>query len=247
MRQFPKLWAVLLVCTVVISSLGCTQQSQAAGNNTVEAILQVSFSKPGIFPSKANQNQNTVGAFEVFRNTQAALLETPFVLQSALVRQEIARLKVVLSHEPNPVHWLKNALEIRQPKNSELIILRLTDSGDAQQLRKVLDAVIAAYRREVLSEDMIREAEKRENLQKYYKNISSEYQSKLEKYNALSNELEAAGTMPNNPLLEMLKFELEVQRDFLKELARERIVINMNIDLGDSRVRIAQLATVVKD
>ncbi len=245
MHQFTKLWTVFFVGNLVLSSLGCSGQSKAAGDNTVEAILQVSFSRHEIFPSKLSQN--TVGTFEVFTNTQVALLKSSFVLRSALVRREIASLEVVQSHDSDPVRWLRNALKVGHPKNTELIMLRLTDSGDVKQLRKVLDAVILAYQREVITPRRIREFEDHESFKKYYKNISNEYKESLDKFHVLSSELNADGESVYSSSLEILKLELKVQRDFLKEIAREKIVNSMNADLGDSRVRIVQMATVVKD
>jgi len=136
-------------------------------------------------------------------------------------------------------------LKVSQPGNSELIVLRLTDSGDVKQLRKVLDAVISAHQREVVTPRRIREFEDHKSLKKYYQNISHEYKDNFERFHALSGELKTDGE--NSSPLEMLKLELDVQRDFLKELTRERMVNRMNADLGDSRIRIVQMATAIKN
>ncbi len=245
MHQFSKLRTVFFISVLAMSSLGYAVYAAAADNNTVVAILQFSFSNQEVIPSQASKN--TVGAFEVYRHTQATLLKSSFVLRSALVRRNIASLKVVQGHEPDPLPWLKKALEIELPKNSELIVLRLSDSGDSKQLKKILDAVIAAHRQEVLGSARIREHEAIDTLEQFYRSNSKEYRTKLDTYIALSSELEVDGNVATSGALEMLKFELEVQRDFLKELSRELMIVKMNAQLNGSLVRIIQQATVVKE
>ncbi len=242
-RNSKKVLSLSLIGSFAVLATEFSSIAQAVEVHVIEAVLQVDFLKQEILPSKSIKDYSE--EFDVFRNTQAGLLNSQFVLQSALVRREIASLKVVLDHEPNAWHWLRNALQVELPKSSELIILRLSDRGDTKQLKKILDAVIAAYKQEVLGRRRIQDFEDHEILRKYCVEHLDKYKTDLEEYHASMQALPPKNPQSHGSGLEIAKLQLEVDRLFLADLAREIRVLDMNMELSASRVRIVQPAVVV--
>jgi hypothetical protein len=86
-----------------------------------------------------------------FRRTQEALLRSRLVLNAALRSPEVNGLSVLQGHD-DPIDWLAGALRIDSPTSPE--VLRVGLDGDrTDELRKIVNAVVGAYVREVVSKE----------------------------------------------------------------------------------------------
>ena len=52
--------------------------------------------------------------------------------------------------EPDPIAWLTDALEVSYPEGGQLLSVRYEGTQDAEEMKKIIDAVINAYQQEVI-------------------------------------------------------------------------------------------------
>lgn len=85
--------------------------------------------------------------YEVYKQTQAALVTSPYVLNAAIRTPGIQQTAMV-SQEANPIGWLEDELNISYPGDSE--ILRIGIRGENEKdITKIVDAVMTAYLEEI--------------------------------------------------------------------------------------------------
>lgn len=85
----------------------------------------------------------------MYMRTQIALLRSRPVLQSALKDEKVRQLPLVLK-QSNPVEWLEKELTVDQLPNTEIVRVSLAARGAGGDLAPVVNAVVAAYLREVV-------------------------------------------------------------------------------------------------
>lgn len=217
----------------------------AKGEAEVTAIIQVSQVSLGA--SASGLRQLNPNQFEVARNNLAGQVRSEFIISSALANANIRKLKVVKSHEPRVMHWLKGALEFEFPAHSELVIIRIKDSGDPEELKKLLDSVIRAVQNDIIGKDRMHVEETKLQIDKLYAELRGEYRSELAKYFQLSKELEGTSDVSTDAELSLLKLTLDVQRDFLKELQREVLLMKFQEVAHDESFRVLQLPMAVEE
>ena len=153
---------------------------------------------------------------EVFQETQLSLIKSQFVLQSALQRNNIAQLEAVKKEEPDPITWLQEELKVSF--FGENLMIEYNGEENHEEMKKVVDAIIDAYKNEVLGKDQIRSGELRENLTRLHKDLSQELQDKIERYHTLAEELGGAESEIANTILNMLLNEIrQIQSQIIKK------------------------------
>jgi capsular exopolysaccharide synthesis family protein len=164
----------------------------------------------------ASQQQTLLGdafssqlkEFEILQRTQLAYLKSYFVIQAALRGPGMEALGV-LADESDKVQWLIDELTPVFTNNSEILSVSLTgDSQYAEDLRKLVDAVAAAYLNEVVYEEDQRHGVVRDALAKSFLKISEEIRTKLDEHNALQEELQVVDPRQRDPETELLMREL---------------------------------------
>jgi hypothetical protein len=118
-------------------------------SHSVVAYLQVK-STPSALESLDQQQRLTPKDYEIFQQTQLALLKSQLVLHSALSQPEISQLDTVIKKGPDPVAWLQKELRACFPGEGEILEIRYEGKENPEDTKKVLDSVIAAYESEVL-------------------------------------------------------------------------------------------------
>jgi hypothetical protein len=98
---------------------------------------------------------------------------------------------------------------------------------DAEQLRKLVDAVVQAYLDEVVSAEAQRRSATRDALAKSYSRLNDEIEQKMERYFALAKELRVAQPGATlDPEIELLMREITelsgAKRDLERQLAQMR-------------------------
>ena len=111
------------------------------------SLIQISM-RPDTLVYNSNAQAN-LEEFKIFKNTQAQLIKTPFVLTAALRKPEIASLSIVRQEEVNPVAWLQQNLEVSFPGDGEIMKISLSASNHREAV-KLLRAVVDAYLSEVV-------------------------------------------------------------------------------------------------
>jgi len=157
-------------------------------SSSIVAYLRVR-SKPPTTVSLEQQQRLTPKDFEIFQQTQLTLLKSQFVLQSALSKPEISQLDAVVKEEPDPALWLYEELRVSFPGEGEILEVRYDGEEDPEEMKRVVDAVIAAYKSDVLDAERMRVEETRSNLGKLHSEVARELQDKLDKYSTLEKSI----------------------------------------------------------
>jgi len=146
--------------------------------------------------------------FDILQRTQLAYLKSYFVIQAALRAPGMEALGILAS-EPEKVQWLIEEITPSFQQNSEILSIALTgDSADAEDLRKLVDAVSDAYLNEVVFKERQQRFLVRDALQNSFNKLSDEIRNKLDAQNLLRQELGIRDARERDPDSEILMREL---------------------------------------
>ncbi len=113
-------------------------------SHSVVAYLRVEALAPLDQDQRINPRE-----YEIFQQTQLTLLKSNLVLQSALGQPDVSQLDTVINKEPDPVLWLSKEVQVCFPGEGEILQVRYDGKESPDDMKKVIDAVIAAYSNEV--------------------------------------------------------------------------------------------------
>jgi succinoglycan biosynthesis transport protein ExoP len=120
-----------------------------------------------------------------YQATQIALLKSRLVLNAALRDPKVAALPIV-RNSPDPVQWLEREIRV-EPTNS-LEIVRITLSGDnGQEVKTIVDAVVAAYLNEVVDKQKKRRRDRLDELKRLCTYYEDEAKRARERRQALGD------------------------------------------------------------
>lgn len=177
MRIFILVVFVGLACLLLV--LGWLGQPRQV---VVKALFQVQGEKPSILGDGSPQRFDD-REFEVTKNTQRALLTSPFIFNAAVRSPGIASLSILANQDP--VEWLSERLEVDYPQDGEILAIKLRGpEKDSPDLIRIVDAVAEAYKEEVLFAMKQREQSERDLLARTLGNLRTEIKEKDEAYRA---------------------------------------------------------------
>ncbi len=194
---------------------------------SVEALLRIK-NKPPTMVFFDPQQRHATQELEMFQKTQLRLMKSQFVLQSALSRRSINQLEAVIK-ESDPIRWLSEELQVSFPEGTEVLEVRYEGWQDAEEMKKIVDAVLAAYQKEVIGDELIRANENQDKLSRLHSELQSEIHKKLGQYYVVAEDWESPVAKviknPNDTLLDDLRTILlglnSTQEDLaIKDLAR---------------------------
>jgi succinoglycan biosynthesis transport protein ExoP len=164
-----------------------------------QAIVKISSREKGIFQDQL------VADFANYQKTQAALLKSRFVLNAALRPPSISELSII-KRQSDPVEWLESALVTDFSLSPEL--LRVTLSADnPQELKALLDAVLSAYKDEVIQYDDDIRKDRAAKIRDAATRYSDTLRRKRRDYNELAEKVGS-----NNPFVIMFKQHFAQER-----------------------------------
>jgi len=155
----------------------------------VVALFQVTAVQPGL-NSSGDATKLDPLEWERLKRTQMARLKSNHVITSALRAPGIASLGV-LADKDDPVEWLEHALQIRFPKDGEVMEIKLIGTEDEKEdLVNLVNAVVKAYEDEVLARDRQQQANQLERAQRALDDLQQAISQQLEELNHLVEESE---------------------------------------------------------
>lgn len=196
-------------------------------SSSVTAYLRVEALEPeslSLFDRAVRVNPKE---YEIFQQTQLTLMKSHFVLNAALNRKEISQLDAVQKEEPDALAWLSEELRVSFPGEGEILEVRFDGSEDPEEIKKLVDAVIDSYQNEVLYKERARSDETRESLAKLHKQLLSELQEKVDKFQNLSKELDSADTPNASAILGMLTSDIRMIQQQIIEKKKELVDIEV--------------------
>jgi len=190
-------------------------------------MLRVKRRTTELLASKGRPVVSSDREYMTYKQTQSALLKSPYVINAALRKPGINQLQMVRD-EDKPLAFMENHLSTEYPGDSE--ILRVSLSGeDSEQTVKLVQAVMEAYLEEIGQSERLERTQRLETLRREHRDYVGEIQEKDELVHALAAELGTSGSelaqlvqkLESNKLASMDKRTLDLQarlQDFQSQL-----------------------------
>ena len=164
--------------------------------------------------------------FEIEKQTQAALLKSPFVINAALREPGISQMPLVrdeswpwlFGERQNPVAWLEKELKVEYAEGSEILRLSMHDEpGD--QLKKLLNSITEAYMEEVVNAEAADRVVKLSKLRDRYRELMKNMNDSLKKISELAKTYGSTES-------ESVKLRIDLGLKQLAALDRERMSVD---------------------
>ena len=177
------------ICTAFACPKVGTASARPAGP-TASAFIRVAMSPESIV---YETDRAPIQDYEVFKNTQLALIKSPYVLMAALRKQNIADLEIV-KQENNPLAWLADKLRASYVNNSEIMRVSITSKKvkEAEEAKELVNAVVSAYIDEVVHKQAQTRREMSAQLAQIYTRKENELRSKRASLIDLAEQLSAS-------------------------------------------------------
>ena len=191
-----------------------------------EAVLRVNRDAELVGGTRRHR---TISDYMTYKETQATLLTSSFVINAALRDNAINQLPMVRfdrlgKKRDRPVAWLEDAIKVDLAGESELLRVRLRGES-REQTEQVLNAVVKAYESEIVSKERLEKVEMLQKLRTRYRANFEEISKKGEQVQKLAEQLGST---------EMATVQSE-QRIRLQELqSNKRDLDNLRKELADA-------------
>ena len=199
------------------------------------AIVRVKMADNDVLQNRFSMAGNTL-TYKVYKETQSALLKSPYVLRNALVQPEIHTLSLINdAPDDNPVGMLKDELSVSYPGESEL--MRVSMKGkDVTELKAVVNAVVDAY---ILENKNMERGEDNSRLVL----LRGKHRENVNAIKDLTSEIERLGAEIGTSDSQMARFNQRIQESELRgvESARQRALAEL--ENARRRYAVAQSAT----
>jgi beta-lactamase regulating signal transducer with metallopeptidase domain len=158
--------SLLMLPAVWLATMTGCSSSERDSKGTATAFLRILMQEPQLLggPTIAS---NETDRFEIYKNTQCAILTGNFVLRAALQNPKIAKLPSIQAAQASgdPVKWLADRLEVQFPGKAE--IMKVSFHGkDRKEAALVLNAVVDAYMTEVVTVETDKKSQRLDELEK---------------------------------------------------------------------------------
>lgn len=199
-------------------------------SSQVVAYLQVETEEPSDIFDGSNGRVNPK-EFEIFQQTQLTLLKSQFVLKSALSRRDIAELPAVQKHRPDELAWLNEGLKVSFPGESKILMLKYEGEENPEDLKKVVDAVIDAYKNDVVMAARVSKAAAHKSMEDLHKQINVQLKEKIDRLETLKEELGGAQSASSNAELNMIIRDISLLNSQMMKAKEELVDLEVNREL----------------
>jgi hypothetical protein len=167
--------------------------------------------------------------FEYYRQTQAAMAKSPFVLLSVLRNSEIANLSL-LRDQAQPLKFLEDQLEVDFPAR---VIMRISLSGPrSPDAVRIVNAVVTGYLNEVIDSENNDRSKRISELEKAHHELSEQLRTRRAALKKLTANLKTADFGTSG---ETQKMAIELRTALRKERTQKQV------ELINARVKLAAL------
>ena len=247
MNCLRRRWLMaLLLGSLLATSVGALLLWLFPLSSKIEAVVEI---KPETTNIMEDEQRFSPQELEVFQETQLFSIKSQFVLKSALARPDINQLEAVKKEEPDPVTWLQEDLRVAFRGHNLSLIYE--GEEDSEEMKKVVDAVIKAYEKEVLMEDNVRKEVMQKGLADLHRKYNTELKEKTDRYHALTDEIGGADSPIASTVLNMLINEVRaIQSQIIKkeeELAEIGVVKAVEEQRANSTTALEQAVAATLD
>jgi len=157
------------------------------------ASIQVRSVKPSFISEGRPRARHE---YEMFVNTQFALMRTPIVLDKVLESPEVARLPVVIKQKDKRA-WLAQKLRVKRIESSEIVQISVK-TNDENASEQIVNAVVDAYFTVIEDADRQIDAFMLSNLQGEKRKLSLVAQQLQDSIRQKTRQAAAQGTVAEN-------------------------------------------------
>jgi capsular exopolysaccharide synthesis family protein len=188
--------------------------------------------KTGMFTGGGRDNAE----YESYRKTQVQLIKSPFVLLSALRRAGIADLKTLQDEKEDQVGWLARSIQVSAPMESEVIQVKLRGES-AGEVTQIVNAVTQAYLADVVDKEKGDRLERRDTIERQYKQNMAEVRRRRDEYNNLAKALGANDSIEVATQRSLLLDHLGTLRAQLTAMQGNLSVLDAELAVLDAKAR----------
>jgi capsular exopolysaccharide synthesis family protein len=188
--------------------------------------------KSGMFGASGGRDN---AEYEAYRKTQVQLIKSPFVLTSALRRPGISALST-LSDQDDPVGYLMRNVQVSAPMESEVVQVRMRGEN-AKEVTQLVNAVTQAYLNDVVNKEKSDRLQKRDTLERKYKENMAEVRASLDTYNNLAKSLGTVDSAEVATQRSLLLDHLSTLRAQLNQTQRDLTLIDAELAIMDAKDR----------
>ena len=182
------------------------------------SLIRVKRTEPHLLQKIVSSDQE----YMAYKQTQATLLTSPFVLTAALRQPGIQQLPMI-REESEPLGWLADELRVFYPGDSEILQVSMSgDSGD--DLKKIVDAVVDAYIYEIAQSERTEKSKQLQTLRNQRRTNEIAIKEKSEIINSLAEEI---GSPVESDMARMRQI---LEQDNLIQIARQRALIREKLN-----------------
>ena len=171
--------------------------------------------------------------YEAYRKTQVQLIKSPFVLTSALRRPGISSL-TTFSDEDDPVGWLMRNIQVSAPMESEVVQVRLRGEN-AKEVTQIVNAVTQAYLNDVVNKEKTERLQRRDTLERKYKENMAEVRANLDTYHNLAKSLGTSDSAEVATQRALLLDHLGTLRAQINQSQRDLTLIDAELAIMDAK------------
>jgi polysaccharide biosynthesis transport protein len=175
------------------------------------------------------------GEYEAYRKTQVQLIKSPFVLTSALRRPGIANLGTFADQE-DPIGYLMSNIQVGMPGESEVVQIRLRGEN-AKEITQIVNAVTQAYLNDVVNKEKAERLQRRDALERKYKENMAEVRSSLDTYHNLARTLGTSDSSEVATQRSLLLDHLGTLRAQLNHAQHDLTLIDAELAIIDAKDR----------
>ncbi len=200
-----------VVCATFARPAGRTTSARSVGR-TASALIRVAMSQESIV---YKQDRTSIDDYEVFKNTQLALIKSPLIFTAALRPRNIANLSIV-KQENDPLSWLQDELRAGYINDSEIMRVSLTAEKPDDAI-KLVDAIVDAYIEEVVNKEERQRLAMSAQLTQIFNNKTNEVRNKRANLIRLAQNLnipssDASKTLTTVNIQELSELRLSLRR-----------------------------------
>ena len=188
--------------------------------------------KSGMFGVGGRDNAE----YESYRKTQVQLIKSPFVLMSALRRPGVSELKTLRDEKQDQVGWLARNIQVSAPMESEVIQVRLRGEN-AKEVTQIVNAVTQSYLSDVVNKEKADRLERRDTIERQYKQNMTEVRRRRDQYNNLAKTLGASDSMEVATQRSLLLDHVGTLRAQLTSMQRDLSVLDAELAVRDAKAR----------
>ena len=169
-----RITALSCLALLLLTTVSCSTNSE----DDVRALIRV----------RMNDEVSPDRRYELYRDSQIALMTSPFVIRAAMRGLAEPTALPTLNSMDDPAQWLQENVHATYEENSELINVTCPALPD-EEAAAVINAILKAYQQEVMQTDRNHMFVQLEALESRYREIQQRMREKADELHRLAVQL----------------------------------------------------------